>query len=211
MLRLQEELFLFQDKVNKGAAHWRNKAVIGRRYADLCSDLYLPADLYKVELSKIDGRLSMNFRKNHYRIGRYIDRFGKNIIITDRDDWSTDEIIQASLDRWMVEDSFRQSKDEDTVSLRPVRHWTDNKIRCHIFTCIAALTLLRVIEIRLKKSALNISAKIAMKSMHDLHSCLVWLPGKRKAERILEEPDATQQKILSAFDWRKSGGVLQER
>ena len=210
LLRLQDQLFEFQSKVNRQAAHWRNKSAIIKRYKDLCTELHIPADLYHVEVTDHGNKLRMNFRKNHYRIKRYIDRFGKNIIITDISDWTTDEIVKASLDRWMVEDSFRQSKDDDLVAMMPIRHWTDSKIRCHIFTCVAALALLRIIEIRLRRAGLNITAKSAMQQMHHLHSCLTWLPGKRKATRILEEPDDTQAEVLKAFGWKIISGVLQE-
>ena len=125
-------------------------------------------------------------------------------------DWTTDEIVKASLDRWTVEDGFRQSKDDNLVPMLPIRHWTDSKIRCHIFTCVAALALLRIIEIRLRRAGLTITAKSAMQQMHHLHSCLTWLPGKRKAVRILEEPDGTQADILRAFGWKVTSGVLQE-
>ncbi|MBU0946509.1 MAG: transposase, partial [Proteobacteria bacterium] len=125
--------------------------------------------------------------------------------------WSTDEIVQASLDRWAVEDGFRLTKDEDQVCMRPIRHWTDSKIRCHIFTCIAALALLRIIELRLRRSGCDITAKTAMYHMHQLHSCLLWLPKKRKAVVMLEEPDEIQAQIIQAFGWKISGGVLQER
>jgi len=152
----------------------------------------------------------MNFRKNHYRIGRYIDRFGKNILITDITEWTTDEIVQASLDRWTVEDGFRLTKDEAQVALRPIRHWTDSKIRCHIFTCIAALALLRIVELRLRKAGVDMTAKAAMRHMSTLHSCLMWLPGKRKAVRMLEEPSDEQTEIMRAFGWKIAGGVLQE-
>jgi transposase len=118
--------------------------------------------------------------------------------------------VQASLDRWMVEDSFRQSKDDDLVAMMPMRHWTDSKIRCHLFTCIAAFVLLRIIEIRLRRAGLNMTAKAAMKKMQQLHSCLIWLPGKRKATRMIEEPDNDQAKILRGFGWKIAGGVLQE-
>ncbi len=133
---LQDLLFEFQAKVNRQAPHWRQKSIIFKRYKDACGELHIPSDLYKVELSGIDGKLQMNFRKNHYRIGRHINRFGKNILITDITDWTTDDIVQASLDHWAVEDGFRLTKDENQVALRPIRHWTDSKIRCHISTCI---------------------------------------------------------------------------
>jgi single-stranded DNA-specific DHH superfamily exonuclease len=54
----------------------------------------------------------MSFRKNHYRIGRHIGRFGKNIIITDHHDWSTDAIVQANLDRYVAKEACRQTKDD---------------------------------------------------------------------------------------------------
>ena len=210
MLHLQETLFEFQSKVNRHAPHWRKKSVVLKRYKDICSDLHIPSDLYKVELYRYESRLRMNFRKNHYRIGRYIDRFGKNILITDITAWTTDEIVQASLDRWAVEDGFRLTKDEAQIALRPLRHWTDSKIRCHIFTCIAAMALLRIIELRLRKAGVDMTAKAAMRHMNSLHSCLLWLPGKRKAVRMLEDPDEEQADIMRAFGWRIAGGVLQE-
>jgi len=210
ILRLQEILFEFQSKVNSRAPYWRKQSVVLKRYKDICLDLHIPSDLYKVELYSNDKRLRMNFRKNHYRIGRYIDRFGKNILITDITDWTTDEIVQASLDRWTVEDGFRVSKDEQQVALRPIRHWTDSKIKCHIFTCIAAMALLRIIELRLRDAGVNMTAKTAMRHMNNLHSCLMWLPGKRKAVRMLEEPTDEQGKIMRAFGWKVAGGVLQK-
>ncbi len=37
----------------------------------------------------------------------------KNIIITENTAWATRDIIEASLDRWQVEDRFRLSKNKD--------------------------------------------------------------------------------------------------
>ena len=125
-------------------------------------------------------------------------------------DWETDEIVNASLDRWTVEDGFRQSKDDDLLAMMPVRHWTDSKIRCHIFTCVAALALLRLIEIRMRRAGLNLTAKTAMKQLHRLQSCLVWLPGRKGPERMIEEPDTMQEQILAVFGWKIESGVLQK-
>jgi hypothetical protein len=55
----------------------------------------------------------LSFDKNHYRIGRHIEKSGRNILVTDHTDWSTDETVRASLDRHMVEKAFRQNKDDD--------------------------------------------------------------------------------------------------
>lgn len=205
---LQELLFEMSAKVRKGLPQWRSKEDVERRYADACTDLHLPPDLYQVEISRDGSKLSMNFRKNHYRITRHVNRFGKNIIITDNCDWTTDEIVRASLDRYVVEEAFRQTKDDDLVAMMPLRHWTDGKIRCHILTCIVALAYLRVIELRLQREGMQITAARAMDSMHRLHSCLVWQGHQKKPGRIIEDPDPLQEQILKAFGHEIRKGVL---
>ena len=209
MLGIQEVLYDFQAKVNQHAAHWRNKEQILMRYHDACAQLHLAADFYTVEVYSYGKGLRLNFRKNHYRISRYIDRFGKNIIITDNADWTTDEIVNASLDRWTVEDGFRQSKNDDLVAMMPIRHWTDSKIRCHLFTCVVAMTYLRRIELRLAAAGIKRTAADVMEDMRKLHQALNMRKDARKLERCTETPSKTQAEVLSAFGHRvDASGVL---
>lgn len=184
-----------------------------KHYQDYCRQLHLPDDLYEVmvERDEENKKSTLVFRKSYYRIGRHIEKFGKNILITDHEDWSTDEIVRASLDRYMVEKAFRQSKDDDLVGIMPLRHWTDGKIRCHIFTCIVALTYLRLLEIRLRRAGLTIAAQVAVEEMRKLHSCLCWSDGRSAPKRMLEELTPMQAEILAALGWEPDNGVLQKR
>jgi len=210
LLKLQAALYEFRAKVRNAAAGWRAQEKIVERYNAICDAIHLPQGLYDLSFTHENGQLSMGFRKNYYQIGRHIDRFGKNLIITDRSEWSTDEIVQASLDRSIVEQSFRQTKDDDLVGMLPIRHFTDDKIRCHILSCIVALCYLRLIESKFHRASLDISAATAMERMSKLHSCLCWSTDKKKPLRILEEPTIDQIAILKAFDYKVIGGVLQK-
>ena len=210
LYKLETELFSMRGKVRKGERHWKNKKNIEVRYQKLCEELHLPKDLYKLDLVMEEGRLVMRFRKDYYRIGKYCDKFGKNILITDNMDWEIGQIVQASLDRYMVENSFRNSKDDDLVGMMPVRHWTDSKIRCHILTCIIALSYLRLIEIRMERAKIKMTAATVMTNMHRLHSCLVWKSKQKTPERVIEEPTKIQAQILKVFGYVvEVGGVLQ--
>lgn len=210
LFKLEAELFSMRVKVRKGEHHWKKEKNIEARYQKLCEELHLPKDLYKLDLVTEEGRLVMRFRKDYYRIGKYCDKFGKNILITDNMDWETGQIVQASLDRYMVENSFRNSKDDDLVGMMPVRHWTDSKIRCHILTCIIALSYLRLIEIRMERAKIKMTAATVMTNMQRLHSCLVWKSKQKSPARVLEEPTKKQADILEAFGYAvKAGGVLQ--
>jgi transposase len=211
LLKLEAALFTMRDKVRKGERHWKAKESIEERFQALCEDLHLPKNLYNLDIEMEQGHLVMRFRKDYYRIGKHCDKFGKNILITDNSDWETGQIVQASLDRYMVEKSFRNSKDDDLVGVMPLRHWTDSKIRCHILTCIIALSYLRLIELSMKKAGAPMSASVVMENMHRLHSCLLWREKQKTPGRMIEEPTELQAQILKTFGYAvTTGGVLQK-
>ncbi|MEN6440684.1 MAG: IS1634 family transposase, partial [Syntrophobacter sp.] len=210
ILELQEVLHELRSRARSGKAPWNQLKHLEKHYSQACERLYLPKDLYQYDLEKEDGKPKFVFRKDYYRIGKYIERFGKNIIVTDHTGWSTDEIVRASLDRYLVEDAFRQSKDDELVSVLPMRHWTDGKIRCHVFTCMAALAYLRILENRLAKAGIAQTASAAMQSMRELHSSLLWYAGRAEPQRMIEEPTEEQAAIFKAFGYKIDGGVLQE-
>ena len=126
---IRQQLLIMRNKVRENAPHWKKHDAIRERYVRLCERLHVSSDFYTISFESTEDALSMSFRKDVYRISRKQAMFGKNIIITDNTDWTTREIVEASLDRWQVEDRFRLSKNDDLVGTRPVRHWADSKIR----------------------------------------------------------------------------------
>jgi transposase len=152
---LREELLVMRTKVNQGALQWRDPQVVMERYLRCCEHLHIPSDLYTMQLEPEAGHLRMTFQRDHYRIGQRRASFGRNIIVTDHTDWTTSEIVQTNLERYKVEQAFRQSNDPDLVSTMPLRHWTDSKIRCHLFTCVVAMAYLRRLERRLEAAGVK--------------------------------------------------------
>jgi transposase len=206
---IRQELLSMRAKVRQKAPHWRNPNAVRERYLRLCERLHISSDLYALKFEESKTSLSMGFRKDQYKIDQKQAMFGKNIIITDNIDWTTSEIVDASLDRWQVENRFRLSKDDDLVGILPFRHWTDSKIRCHLFTCVVAITYLRLIELRLAARGIKRTAEDVMEDMRHLHSVLSLSKGARKPTRRLETPSKTQAEVLSAFGHQiDAGGVL---
>ncbi len=207
---IRQELLVMRLKVREKAPHWRNPEAIRERYLRLCERFHVPGDLYALEFSQTPDGLSMSFRKDAVKVQQKRALFGKNIIITDNTDWTTSEIVEASLDRWQVENRFRLSKNDDLVATQPIRHWTDSKIRCHLFTCVVAMTYLRRIELKLNASGIQRTAEDVMDDMRHFHSALLLTEGGRKPRRCLEIPTKTQAEVLSAFGhYVDDSGVLQ--
>jgi transposase len=207
---VRQELLAMRAKVRNRDPHWRNPEKVRERYLRFCERLHLSSDLYTLEFEKTRNDVSMSFRKNVFQVKKKSAMFGKSVIITDNTDWTTSEIVEASLSRWEVENKFRLSKDDELVSMRPVRHWTDSKIRCHLFSCVVAMTYLRLLELKLRKAGNNRTAEDVMDDMRHLHSVLILKRGGRKPHRQLETPTKTQSEVLSAFGhYVEDGGVLQ--
>jgi len=72
--------------------------------------------------------------------------FGKRILITDRHDWSDEQILLAYRGQSRVEGAFRQLKDDEHMAIRPQYHWTDQKIHVHAFICLLGFLLGRLVE-----------------------------------------------------------------
>jgi transposase len=120
-----------------------------------------------------------------------------SIIVTDNTDWTTTDIIEANLDRWEVEGCFRQSN--STMSVRPIHHWTDSKIRCHLLCCVIALTYLRRLELRVERYGIKRTARDILDDLSHLHSALILDRRSRKPRRMIEQPGKTQEEVLKAL------------
>ena len=65
------------------------------------------------------------------------------------------DILEAYHDLWKIEESFRIMK--SILSVRPVFHWTESRIKGHFLICFLAFLLERTLELKLKKANLEAS------------------------------------------------------
>lgn len=76
---------------------------------------------------------------------------GRRILITNRHNWSEEEIISAYWGQAQVEYAFKTMKNPFHLALRPQYHWTDQKIEVHGFICLLAFLLSMVLYKRAKE------------------------------------------------------------
>ena len=83
----------------------------------------------------------------------YDSILGRQILVTNRASWSTEEIIDAFNQKAKVEYSFRNLKNPDHLALRPQFHWTDQKLRVHALLCVLAYLLTMLLFKKAKEVA----------------------------------------------------------
>ena len=210
---LRQTLLEFRRHYREGRPQWRDPEPIQERYVRACEKMHIGSQYYQLEFGDRRKDPEMSFRKDFHQIAKSEALFGKNIIVTDNHDWTTEEIVQISLDRYGIEQQFRASKSSGHIQVNPFYHWTDSKIRCQLLTCVIALTALRLLEIRVNRARgepERLSGRRILEHMSHLDSAWLWYAGKRQPERVLASPTKTQAEVLRAFGWEiTAGGVLQ--
>jgi transposase len=128
--------------------------------------------------------------------------FGKRILFTDHDDWEVADVIAAYRSQHYVESDFRQMKDRFVVSFNPMFHWTDDKIRVHVFYCVLALALARLMRREAAKAGLDMSVRRLLRSLGEIEETVLLYQGDRgrpRARRMLTEMDPTQGRLYDLF------------
>jgi len=117
--------------------------------------------------------------------------FGKRILVTNREQWSSEEIVRAYRGQHQVEAVFRQTKDDEHLAIRPQFHWTDQKIQVHTFLCLLALLLARVVERQARKLGRSEGLSGLLELLGTVRLALVLRPsgkgGRPRAQWQLED------------------------
>lgn len=130
--------------------------------------------------------------------------FGKRILITNRHEWPTEEILLAYRGQSRVEAVFRQLKDPEHLAVRPQYHWTDQKIRVHLFCCLLAYLLGSVLEYRARRAGFPAELATLIEQLDRVRLAMVLHsePGRRGRPRVtwqLEEADPTAMALYRAI------------
>jgi transposase len=120
--------------------------------------------------------------------------FGLRILITDRAEWTTAQIIEAYRGQSKVESAFRDLKDPRMLSTRPQFHWTDQKLHVHAFICVMAYMLVTLLHRRAKqKAAFDGSPRRLLAELAEVRCCRsIDMTGRKGRPRVrlqLEEID----------------------
>jgi transposase len=131
--------------------------------------------------------------------------FGKRLLFTDREDWPVAEVVAAYRSQADVEAGFRQLKDPRVVSFSPMFHWTDQKIRVHVFYCVLALAvahLLRRQAAQAAQAGLAMSVRELLGTLAGIQETVLLYQGERgrpRARHVLTEMDPVQQRLYDLF------------
>jgi transposase len=128
--------------------------------------------------------------------------FGKRLLFTDREDWPLAQVVAADRSQADVEAGFRQLKDPKVVSFSPMFHWTDQKIRVHVFSCVLALAVAHLLRRQAAQAGLQLSVRELLSALAGIQETVLLFQGARgrpRARHVLTEMDPVQQHLYDLF------------
>jgi transposase len=218
--RVRKEMAAFQQRLAQ-EANQENGLQSSQAYlADLCSRLKINPALFQLNLVQDKGQARLEFQLDHRQMAGEVRHFGKNILITDREDWTAAEVFDTSVSKAVLgpelsngKSSNRHYAQKDNRSLfqkalLPLYHWTDSKIRIHLFVCVAALTYLTLLCQRLATAGIDVTPSEAMEELRSLRTAIYLNDAEGKLKRVLEEVNSHQAAILEALGYQVQEGKV---
>lgn len=142
-------------------------------------------DIFEYEIISKDGYIFLTFFDSEQKLQRIIDeQLGKTALFTDRDDLTDYQIVSSYRSAWHVESSFKQMKDTDFLTVRPIFHWTDQRIAVHIFTCVMAYRLCTLLRKELHDKGIDCSINQYLKSMNRINRVTTFYGDVKKPKKI---------------------------
>jgi len=163
--------------------------------------------LIEATVSEPDGLPLLNYSINTKAQAELNDTYlGKNILITDHHDWSTEDIILAYRSQYVIEDMFKQMKDRKTGTWWPMFHWTDPMIHVHAFYCSLAL-LLRAL---LMKKASQANILVSMNKLHEelsgireVNNVFRKKKNRKPTQSVVSKQNEVQKRLFELFKMKR--------
>ena len=171
------------------------------------------AEFSSVSLKKTSaGNYDLTWAINEEAEIAYVNKYyGKKLIVTDHTDWSMADILNEYSDQECIENGiFRTSKAVDHFAIRPQYHWTDQKIRVHVFLCLTAITIAEVMRIHFENQGISLTKAALLDRLNEVHEGWVFLDGM-KVKRTLEKLDEEHLKLWDTAETINSGLKIKKK
>jgi len=130
--------------------------------------------------------------------------FGKRILFSDKaiEEAGTATIVAEYRSQEAVEGDFRQMKDPKVVSFSPMFHWTESKIRVHVFYCVLALMVARLMVREADRAGMHHSVRELLATLAGIQETVLLYQGETgrpRARRMLTDIEPAAQRLYDLF------------
>jgi len=204
LAKKEEKLKELQRSLANPKGKKRNREDLEKKIKSIVAGQFLK-DILKWKLIETgDRKYYLDYQIDQEQLQSVEEKLGFRIIMTNRHEWTSQEIITAYYGQSKIEHAFRNMKNPYHLALKPQYHWTDQKIKVHYFICVIGYLLSSIIwrEARIKAdytgsldNLLDMLNNVRLGTMLEESK----KTGKPKATYMLEEMTEAEKNIMAAL------------
>jgi len=209
--RVLQSLRRLAKELNKPKARWKQDQ-IERKIGRWLSAPFL-AELIRYQLEEYDGGWHLQFDFNSSALPQLLNqRLGRTVLLTNRMDWSAEQVVAGYSGQQQIERVFRGLKQGDWLGWDPMYHWTDRKIRIHAFYCLLGISLLHYVHRQAQAAWADLSVEQLLAELEQIKQFVLLYPpqgekGPPRTAYVLSQQTLAQQalvKTLGLEQWHRS-------
>ena len=189
--------------LNKPKARWK-QAQIERKIGRWLSPPFL-RELVRYQLEEGADGWHLQFDFDSAALPQLLHRrLGRTVLLTNRMDWSAEQVVAGYSGQQAIERVFRGLKDGDWLNWDPMHHWTDRKIRIHAFYCMLGISLLQYVHQQAQAAWADLSIEQLLEELEQIKQFVLLYPtqgekGPARTAYVLSQQTLAQQALVKAL------------
>jgi transposase len=163
------------------------------------------AELVRYQLQEQDGKWQLQFDFDSAALPQLLSqRLGRTVLLTNRMDWSAEQVVAGYGGQQSIERVFRGLKDGQWLGWDPMYHWTDRKIRIHAFYCMLGISLLQYVHQQAKAGWADLSVEQLLEELEQIKQFVLLYPpqgekGPPRTAYVLSQQSLAQQALVKTL------------
>jgi transposase len=163
------------------------------------------AELVRYQLEEQDGGWHLQFDFDSAALPQLLNqRLGRTVLLTNRMDWSAEQVVAGYGGQQSIERVFRGLKDGDWLGWDPMYHWTDRKIRIHALYCMLGISLLQYVHQQAKAAWADLSVEQLLEELDEIKQFALLYPpqgdkGPPRTAYVLSQQTLAQQALVKTL------------
>ena len=189
--------------LNKPKARWKREQIV-RKIERWLSVPFL-RELIRYQLEERADGWHLQFDFDSEALPQLLNqRLGRTVLLTNRLDWSAEQVVAGYAGQQSIERVFRGLKDGDWLNWDPMHHWTDRKIRIHAFYCMLGISLLHHVHKQAQAAWSDLSLEQLLQELEQIKQFVLLYPpqgekGPARTAYVLSQQTLPQQALVKTL------------
>jgi transposase len=190
-------------ELNKPKARWKEQPIRQKIRRWLAAQFL--EELVRYQLESREGHWRLQFDYDTAAWQQLVSRrLGRTVLLTNRLDWTAEQVAVAYSGQQQIERVFRGLKQGDWLGWGPMYHWTDRKIRIHAFYCLLGISLLQYVHKQSQAAWAGLSVEQLLDELRHIQQFVLLYPpqgekGPNRVATVLSQQTLAQKALAASL------------